>query len=109
VAVFNSIIPGSAWSQVFRFPVGAIDHAGGETLLANFRKNTASPLIFAIAEPGGISRNGEDYTLGLTGGVGGQTDQLAGEDRISFDLYAVKTGITRALGLRVHVPVVEGL
>jgi hypothetical protein len=106
VASFNSIIPGSAWAQLFRFPAGGIDYAGGETLLANFRRNAASPLAFAVTEPTGISRNGNDYTIGLTGA---QTNSFIGFDRVAFDLYAVKAGVTRALGLRVHVPVVTGL
>jgi hypothetical protein len=104
--VFNAIVPAQPWAQTFRFPAGAIDFAGGEKLRANFRRASGSPLIFAIDEPGGIVRTGNDYSIQLTNV---QTTQLDGMDRVSFDLYAVKAGVTRALQLRVHVPVVDGL
>jgi hypothetical protein len=104
VAVFNTIIPGMPWQQTFRFPAGAV--ALDEFMRASFRKNAASPLIFAVNEPGEIVRDGNDFTVFLTAN---QTDQLEGVSRVSFDLYAFKGAAVRPLQLRVHVPVRVGL
>lgn len=108
MASFNPIVPGSAWAQVFRL-TGLVDFAGGETLRASFRKNSAEPQLLVLNEGSGITRDTNDYTIGLTGGPAGQSALFDAYDKISFDLYAVKAGVQRALGLRVHVPVVDGL
>lgn len=104
-AVYNAIVPGYPWSQMFRFtsdPLGV-----GEIMRADFRRNPASPELLSIDETSvGIVRNGNDFTVNLTDI---QTALFEGFGRINFDFYGVQGVAVRHLQLRVRVPVKQGL